>query len=757
MKFNISRPLFLLFFVNIANAVPVPITNPDFETPILPPGQLEYEITDHGWTQTTEEVTDAFIEHVVNFSGSGQNHLALRSGIGVQQILTDTFQPNSIYTLRLKIGNRLGQTNQDGLARTIYNLRGRVENSSFKLITDTDFASGNTFAEAPVIRLNTQLTPEIIGQPITIEIRNVGQGRAHIDDLSLDVSSGPVVSTSSDSGPGSLRQAIADAESGDTIFFDPLIFNARSERVINLESELIFDARNISIDATTIPNGVALRGNGRSRIVSITTAGAEITFRKLHLTNGFSNGNGGAVRCFSGTQFTLEKCSITDSSSSALGGGIWTAGNVTLINTTLSDNFALGDAGGLFAESGDVDLIHCTFYQNRSQQGVGGIKTMSGNLKIQNSHIGSNRRGAITSTSYDDLFIGSTFSRTGVNVFGTNSGIEVLSGMPNAVGDYVGSNENPILIPLFELPDITETPSQFNSLVSDPGSLLIGRGAFVAGNPDDDQIGRFRFQSSPDIGAIEIRWGSEFGFPPETGFPAPSEIVADMVYPDDPIVHFGNENSPTGEDFLNAFDDDPETKYLNFNRFDVGMTVTTFVPTQLSGLALTSANDVPERDPGAVLIFGINPDGASDLIATLNKPVFNDRLERMVYFMGADTRAYSTFRIVFRGTSDSPANSIQIAEIELIGAPADRSLRIVKSSNLTEEIQTAQGSQLTNITTIEWVSDPTKIYGIEESPVLRDSWNLGFPRYRGNGFRTSARVFTNADETKAFFRVIETQ
>ena len=85
--------------------------------------------------------------------------------------------------------------------------------------------------------------------------------------------------------------------------------------------------------------------------------------------------------------------------------------------------------------------------------------------------------------------------------------------------------------------------------------------------------------------------------------------LSDVTQPGDTIVAT-SDNSPGSEGVTNAIDN-ADTKYLNFDINDTGLTVTPSVGlTVVSGLALTSANDGPDRDPTTFLLEG-SYDGAN--------------------------------------------------------------------------------------------------------------------------------------------------
>ncbi len=124
-----------------------------------------------------------------------------------------------------------------------------------------------------------------------------------------------IVTTGADSGPGSLRQAIADAGSGDTITFAPEV------TTVTVTSDQLMIATDLTIDGGT---GV---------IIARSPAENTPTFRIFQITEG-------AVTFDS---LTLRNGQVIDDSS---GGGIANAGTLTVINSTITDNATTSGAGG---------------------------------------------------------------------------------------------------------------------------------------------------------------------------------------------------------------------------------------------------------------------------------------------------------------------------------------------------------------------------------------------------------------------------
>jgi len=133
------------------------------------------------------------------------------------------------------------------------------------------------------------------------------------------------VSNNSDSGVGSLRQALSDAVSGDIVTFN-------GGMTVNLNSQLII-TKNLTVDGDLNNDGVAdvtLSGQYKTQVMRINS-GVTATLDGLVITQGLVAGNG-ANAGVDGT--------------AAMGGGLFNAGNLTLNNVTVTANAASGGGGG---------------------------------------------------------------------------------------------------------------------------------------------------------------------------------------------------------------------------------------------------------------------------------------------------------------------------------------------------------------------------------------------------------------------------
>ncbi len=137
---------------------------------------------------------------------------------------------------------------------------------------------------------------------------------------------------------------------------------------------------------------------------------------------------------------------------------------------------------------------------------------------------------------------------------------------------------------------------------------------------------------------------------------------------------------PAAETPAMAIDDNVNTKFLHFKgeTEPTGIRVTPLAgATVVTGLTLTTANDAPERDPVKFELYGSNGtiDGPYTLIASGDVvdfagatawPRFTKNATPIEF---ANTVAYRHYQVLFPAVrTPASANSMQIAEIELLGA-----------------------------------------------------------------------------------------
>ena len=368
------------------------------------------------------------------------------------------------------------------------------------------------------------------------------------------------VTTIADSGAGSLRQAVLDANA--TAANDVIVFNIPAAScdpttgvcTIKLTTGEIIVTNNGSLTIQgTGANRLTISGNNANRI--FYSNAATFTLSGATLTNGngagaTNNGNGGAIYAIGGT-LALRGVNITGNtvSSGGVSGGVYFSGgaNHQITNSTISNNNGLsGGCGGFYNNSGGTLTVTNTTVSGNMTTGVGGgicsngtttvrsstiagntggngggFYTNSGALNIGNSIVAGNTGGA----NADINNPGGNTLTAGYNLIGNNTNVTTAfpAGNPNANNDIVGTSGTPILAQLAPLANYGgRTPTQ--ALCTAAGvpnasctgaSPAIDKGSLVAGVFSDGR-GVIRPFDNPltanasggngaDIGAFELQ------------------------------------------------------------------------------------------------------------------------------------------------------------------------------------------------------------------------------------------------------------
>ncbi|MGH2991146.1 MAG: choice-of-anchor Q domain-containing protein [Solirubrobacterales bacterium] len=202
----------------------------------------------------------------------------------------------------------------------------------------------------------------------------------------------PVTSTA-DSGQGSLREAIADANAG----ADPDLIDATGVvGTINLQSELPRLSEDVEIGG---PGASALTvrrdGGGDYRIFSVDF-GVAAELSGLTAANGLDDTQGGGIGNFGG-MLTVANSVVRDNTvtGSQGGGGLFTrnGGSLTVANSTVAENDATEDGGGIRATfDSDLTVVNSTVTGNTAAGGGGGIASaqQGSDVTILNSTVAAN-------------------------------------------------------------------------------------------------------------------------------------------------------------------------------------------------------------------------------------------------------------------------------------------------------------------------------------------------------------------------------
>ncbi|MFN6528980.1 DUF4347 domain-containing protein [Nostoc sp. ChiSLP03a] len=199
------------------------------------------------------------------------------------------------------------------------------------------------------------------------------------------VNTDTVVTNTNDSGTGSLRQAILNANStvgADTITFAG-VFADTIPDIITLTSGKLTIADDVTILGTGA-SSLTVSGNNSSGVFEISGTATDASIDGLKITNA-SNAAGSILL---NRNATLSLTNSTISNNAGLVGGIFNRGSLNLINTTVADNRGLSFGGGIF-NTGNLNLTGSTVSGNRANNYGGGIFN-TGNVTITNSTVSNN-------------------------------------------------------------------------------------------------------------------------------------------------------------------------------------------------------------------------------------------------------------------------------------------------------------------------------------------------------------------------------
>ncbi len=209
------------------------------------------------------------------------------------------------------------------------------------------------------------------------------------------------VTSTADSGAGSLRDTLAGAVNGDTVDATGV------SGVITLTSGELYVQRNVTIVGPG-PGSLAVDGNGLNRVFHIRL-GKVVTISGLTITNGFLGDlqvpdiNGAGIYNDHAI-LTVSNCTISGNSAQGNGGGIFNDGSscsasLKISDSTVSGNHA-GFGGGIFTggvNDGNALLVlsGCTISGNSAADSGGGIFNTGeslggGTLQIGNCTIAGN-------------------------------------------------------------------------------------------------------------------------------------------------------------------------------------------------------------------------------------------------------------------------------------------------------------------------------------------------------------------------------
>ena len=455
---------------------------------------------------------------------------------------------------------------------------------------------GNTFTHALLpesIAINTGSNPEKLTtdqrgegfERVLFDAPDIGAFEADTDSI-YDLPFLPpeptsrIVTTLDDEDDGdlsvddiSLREAILESNSGDTITFDPSLSGGKITLTLG---ELTVDK---SLNITGLgADKLTIDADNKSRVFNVDNGSdtdLDVTIAKLTISGGnaaeeggggINNhenltvnksiisdnaaSSGGGVSTNNYATTTVNDSTVSNNSSANGGGGVSNYDSTTTINnSTISDNSTEGIGGGISSSSFEFSstiVNNSTISGNTAKSVGGGIGEFGINLEVTNSTITDNTaqnnsnffedNGSgvysfaltrITSSiiagnsENDDFASDGNITSGGNNLIGNGDGTVFINGIKQ---DLVGTADAPVAPQLEELKDnggLTFTHALL------PDSLAINAGSNPKKLTTDQRGAGFErtLFDAPDIGAFEADTDSTY--PPLVLPPNPVVTILD--------------------------------------------------------------------------------------------------------------------------------------------------------------------------------------------------------------------------------------
>ncbi len=325
------------------------------------------------------------------------------------------------------------------------------------------------------------------------------------------------VTTTADSGVGSLRAAISAAIIGipETVTFAPGLNGAT---ITLTTGELAITGLQLSIDASALSDGIKISGNNNSRIFNIQS-NANVSLANLDIFNGLSPAGGGVfalssqLNCLNvtirnckspsadggglwvnSTTGTVNRCSFLGNDSDGYGGAIFIIGGATFAieNSVISGNRA-PFGGGIACAGASPTITNSTFQGN---SGAGIQLEFSAAPVLRNTIVRGNRSG--------DGSISSQQIRNGVSSTASTDVDYCLVEGASATSNNLDGTLNPKFINPATPTDSTTPPTTNSDLRVLTDSPVLNVGNNGSNSTLLDRAGRTRIQNATiDLGAFE--------------------------------------------------------------------------------------------------------------------------------------------------------------------------------------------------------------------------------------------------------------
>jgi len=213
------------------------------------------------------------------------------------------------------------------------------------------------------------------------------------------------VTNTNDSGPGSLRQALAMSNDGDTIDATGI-----SGAISLISGELLVN-KSVTINGAGA-DVLAVDGNATGRVFFIPL-GETVMISGFTIRNGHVGNDGAGIDNEDGSTVTVTNCTLSGNIA-GLGSGIFNGGTLTVANSTFNNNMA-SEGGGTYNDgSGTLTITNSTVSGNMASL-AGGASFNLGTMHITNSTLSDNPADLGAIHNEGTLEIGNTILNTGAS------------------------------------------------------------------------------------------------------------------------------------------------------------------------------------------------------------------------------------------------------------------------------------------------------------------------------------------------------
>jgi len=312
------------------------------------------------------------------------------------------------------------------------------------------------------------------------------------------------VTNTNDNGVGSLRQALLDANDGDTI------------DATGISGTITLTSGELLVDKSVTMNGagadmLAVDGNVTSRVFQIST-GETVTISGLTIRNGHDDNIGGGIDNEGGAMLTITNSTLSGNTAGSVnnpavaGGSIYNLGTLTIVNSTVSANTAggiSGGGGGIFS-AGTLTIVNSTVSGNTASIGAGIDNAGDAStVTITNSTFSGNAASAYGGACFNGGTLQIANSTLSDNSASIGGGILVFG--PLQIGNTI-LNRGDSGANIDSFGEVTVTSLGYNLSSDDAGGHLTGPG---------DQI-----NTDPVLGPLQDNGGPAFTHALLPGSPA---------------------------------------------------------------------------------------------------------------------------------------------------------------------------------------------------------------------------------------------